>query len=62
LKFFSVSCLRPLPARADARADVETIGRILFFLRFKRPADCTTEQEWRLCEHLAANLRAKGEW
>jgi hypothetical protein len=49
--------------RADqAVAESERIGRIIYFLRFRRMADSGTAKDDVLCDALAAKLTAKGQW
>jgi hypothetical protein len=46
----------------EARTETERLGRIISFLRFRKPPTGLTHGDARLCETLAGKLRAKGQW
>lgn len=48
--------------RSGGFADVERLGRIVFFLRHGVPATRATDADLSLCNALAAQLRERGEW
>lgn len=58
--------IRALVQKADDRelasADVQRLGRIVFFLRHGVPATRATNADVSLCDALATKLREHGEW
>lgn len=46
----------------QASDDSDTLGRIIYFLRFRSPATHATAADLALCDELAEKLRAKGQW
>ena len=46
----------------EAHARSERLGRIIYFLRFRSPAEYATADDMKLCKELAEKLQAKGQW
>ncbi len=46
----------------EARGEVNRLGRIIYFLRFRSPASSSTERDDRLRAMLAEKYKAKGQW
>ena len=46
----------------EAHAHSERLGRIIYFLRFRIPAEYATAEDTKLCKELAEKFQAKGQW
>jgi hypothetical protein len=46
----------------EAQAHSQRLERIIYFLRFRIPAEYATAEDMKLCKELAEKLQAKGQW
>jgi hypothetical protein len=46
----------------DAKLQVERLGRIIYFLRFRNIVEGCSAEDLMLCNLLAERLKGKGQW